>query len=64
MLSETAAAHLRALTFRHNAERTACLLPYTGIYWEDELPELRQMMTLSEQEQIQVFRLLGMRVRE
>ncbi len=63
MLSETTLAHLSDLTYRSDAERRVCLLPLGGIYWEDEMPALRQIMKIPEEDRNQMFRLFGIRVK-
>jgi len=63
MLSETAVSYLSALSYRANAERRVCVLPLSGIYWEDEIPDILQLARLSEDDQNQVWRLFGLRAR-
>jgi hypothetical protein len=63
MLSETTLAHLSDLTYRPDAKRRVCLLPLGGIYWEDEMPDLRQIMKIPEDDRNQMFRLFGIRAR-
>jgi hypothetical protein len=64
MLSKTTLAHLSGLTYRPDAKRQVCLLPLGGIYWEDEMPDLRQIMkTIPEDDRNQMFRLFSIRVR-
>jgi hypothetical protein len=63
MLSDTIPAFLSDLTYRPDAKRQVCLLPLGGIYWEDEMPDLREIMKIPEHDRDQMFRLFGIRVR-
>jgi hypothetical protein len=63
MLSEATAAQLSARTYRCDAKRRFCLLPLGGIYWEDEIPDLRQLWKLPEEDRNQIYRLFGIRYR-
>lgn len=63
ILSETALAYLSALTYRPAAERRTCVLPISGIYWEDEIPDLHQLMKLPEGALVQILRLFHIRYR-
>jgi len=42
-------------------DKSACL-PLGGIYWEDEMPDLRQIMKIHEEDRNQMFRLFSIRV--
>jgi hypothetical protein len=63
MLSATILALLSDLTYRSGAKRQVCLLPLGGIYWEDEMPDLREIIKIPEDDRNQMFRLFGIRVR-
>jgi len=61
MLSEAAIDFLAPLTFRATAERRSCLLPLSGIYWEDEIPDFKALLKLPEQDRSLVLRLFSIR---
>jgi hypothetical protein len=61
VLAKTTITMLSALTYRVDAKRQVCLLPLAGIYWDDELPDLRELFKISEDDREQIFRLLGLR---
>ena len=61
MLSESTVAHLNSLTYRPDAERKICWLPLSGIFWDDEMPNMRLLITGPEADRIQVLRMFGMR---
>jgi hypothetical protein len=61
MLSKTAQAYLSALTYRPAAERRTCYFPASGIYWEDEIPDLQELMKLPEDGLLQILRLFPIR---
>jgi hypothetical protein len=61
MLSEITLAYLSTLTYRHDAARKACWLPLSGIYWEDELPEIHDLTRMPKGDRNQVLRLFGIR---
>ena len=63
MLSDTTVGYLSKLSYRTDAERRSCLLPLSGIYWEDEIPDFHQLHQLSEDDQIQILRLFGIRLK-
>jgi hypothetical protein len=50
-----------ALPFRADAERSVCILPLGSIYWEDEMPDLAQLMKLPENDRNAVWRLFSLR---
>lgn len=60
-LGQAALDYLSALTYRPGAARLSSLLPLSGIYWEDEIPDLVRLMHLPEQELMQVYRLFHIR---
>ena len=45
------------------AKKQVCALPLAGIYWDDELPELRELTKIPEDDHNKIFRLLGVRSR-
>jgi hypothetical protein len=61
MLSEITAAYLSTLTYRADAERRVCWLPLSGIYWEDELPDIEHLRTIPQDDFTQILRLFGIR---
>jgi hypothetical protein len=63
MLSKVAAEYLSSLGYRADAERKVCFLPFAGIYWEDEIPDLKILMKLPETDRHLVFRLFSIRQR-
>ncbi len=63
VLAKTTITRLSALTYRVDAKRQACLLPVAGIYWDDELPDVRELFKISEDDREQIFRLFGIRYR-
>jgi hypothetical protein len=63
MLSETTLGFLSTLTYRGDAQRQVCWLPLGGIYWEDEMPDIRHLMTIPEDDRNQILRLFSIRVR-
>jgi hypothetical protein len=63
MLSEMTAGFLSALTYQGDAQRQVCWLPLGGIHWEDEIPDIRHLMKLPQDDRNQIFRLFCIRVR-
>jgi hypothetical protein len=63
MLSQTTIGYLSTLTYRHNAKRGVCWLPLSGIYWEDEMPDISHLWKMPKDDQHQVLRLFGIRAR-
>jgi len=63
MLSEITVAHLSTLTYRADAVMKVCWLPLSGIYWEDELPDMGDLRSMPEEDVHQILRLFGTRVR-
>src|SRR5689334_9451460 len=61
MLSETICRKLAEFTYRPDAKRQVCILPLTGIYWDDELPDIRELMKIPEDDRDEMFRLFGLR---
>ena len=63
MLSETTLGFLSTLTYRADAKRQVCWLPLGGIFWEDELPDIRHLTEIPEDDRNQIFRLFSIRLR-
>jgi len=63
VLAETTITTLSALTYRADAKRQVCVLPLAGIYWDDELPDIRELIKIPEDDREQIFRLFGIRYR-
>jgi len=63
MMSETTLGFLSTLTYRADAKRQICWLPLVGIYWEDEMPDIRYLMNIPEDDRNQIFRLFSIRLR-
>lgn len=62
-MSETTLGFLSTLTYRPDAKRQVCWLPLGGIYWEDEMPDIRHLMNIPEDDRHQIFRLFSIRLR-
>lgn len=52
---------LQSLTYNPHAQLKAYFVPYGGIYWEDELPEYKILLSLSDQEYLYPFLMLNVR---
>ena len=63
MLSDTTIAYLSTLSYRADAARRNCWLPLSGIYWEDEIPDFRRLRSLPDQDQYEIWRLFGIRLK-
>jgi hypothetical protein len=63
MLSETTIAYLSTLTYRADAHRQVCWLPLSGIYWEDEMPDIHYLVKIPEDDRKLILRLFSIRVR-
>ena len=62
-MSETTLGFLSTLSYRADAELLVCWLPLSGIYWDDEIPDIRQLMSLPKDDRNQIFQLYGIRRR-
>ena len=62
MLAESTIAYLNALTFRPDANRLTCWIPLGGIYWDDELPDIRLVYSLPEPERSSLRQLIRIRL--
>ena len=56
MLSETTLGFLSTLIYRADAKRQVCWLPLGGIYWKDEMADIRHLMKIPEDDKNQIFR--------
>ncbi len=63
MLSGITLAYLSTLTYRVDAAQKVCWLPLSGIYWEDELPDIHDLTRIPKDDRNQILRLFGMRLR-
>src|SRR4051794_34463102 len=61
MLSETTIGFLSTLTYRSDAVRQVYWLPWSGIYWDDELPD--HLLNIPKEDRHQLFRLFSIRQR-
>jgi hypothetical protein len=63
MLSETAIEYLSPLVYREDAKRLCCLLPYSGIYWDDEvISDIGSVLKLSKSDRHLILRLFAIRM--
>jgi hypothetical protein len=62
MLSDKTATQLSALTYRADAKRQVCLLPLGGIFWDDEMPQMRDFVHIPEEDRTQILRMFGIRL--
>jgi hypothetical protein len=60
-MRESTIALLNSLRFRADAKRKVCLIPLGSIYWEDEMPDLLDLVKLDADEQNAIWRLFGIR---
>src|SRR5215467_12465601 len=63
MLTETTLGFLSTLTYRAEAKRQVCWLPLSGIFWEDEMPDIHYLNKVPETDRNQIFLLFTIRVR-
>jgi hypothetical protein len=63
MLTETTLGFLSTLTHRADAKRRVCWLPWSGIYWEDEMPDILFRNGIPQSELDDILRLFAIRVR-
>lgn len=61
MLTIPAIDYLSSLAYRQNAKRRSCLLPLSGIYWEDEIPDFQDFLRIPEEDRLLVYRLFNIR---
>jgi|GEM_PF-986115 len=60
-LSDETIVVLNKLQYRADAARQVCQIPLASIYWSDEMPDVREMMALSEESLNSIWRLFGIR---
>ena len=60
-MSETGLNYLASLVYRPDAEVVVGMIPLTGIYWTDEIPDDGQLLALPEDDKWQVLRLFCIR---
>jgi hypothetical protein len=63
MVHQIAMTYLTGLVYRPDAQRQVLYFPWGGIYWEDEIPDRRQLMDLPEDGLVQILRLINIRYR-
>jgi hypothetical protein len=63
MLSESTLQYLSNLTYRADAKRQVCWLPLSGIYCEDEMPDIRRPIKIPEDDRNQILHLFSIRLR-
>src|SRR6185312_10504929 len=61
LLSDSILDILRRLPHRPDAKRAICLIPLAGIYWQDEMPSVADMVSLSENERNTIWGLFASR---
>lgn len=62
MLSQPAVEVLSSLTYQSNAEWLVNVLPFGGVYWADEMPDIRQLVHCFEQDRTQIVRMFSLRL--
>lgn len=62
MLSPNTLAYLSTLTYRTDAKRQVCILPLGSIYWDDEMPPIRELVRVPEADREQVLRVFALRI--
>jgi hypothetical protein len=63
MLTENTVAVLAGLALHGRAKRQVCFIPLGGIYWDDEMPDIRELFRIVEEDRHQILRLFGIRVK-
>jgi len=63
MLSESTVQYLSAMHYCADAKRKVCYLPLAGIYWDDELTDMRDIWKFGESDRDRFLTLFGIRVR-
>ena len=61
MISEDTVALLRTLPRRDDAQRHRSIVPLGGIYWDDELPDVKVLHAAPDHVRNEVFRLFSIR---
>jgi hypothetical protein len=54
---------MSALTYQAESKRLVSLMPLSGIYWDDEIPDLDALFSLGEDDKMQYLRLFAIRIR-
>lgn len=62
MLSEAATRVISSLTYQPDAQSEVNILPFGSVYWADELPDIRQLVPLSEQDRAEIIRMFSVRL--
>ncbi|MEM9634681.1 MAG: hypothetical protein AAGA50_25345 [Pseudomonadota bacterium] len=62
MLTRNTIEFLRSRSYEPDAERLWLALPFSSIYWSDEIPDFASLRQLSDECYEQVLRLLGIRL--
>lgn len=60
-LSDDTLAYVRTLTFRADAQRKVSILPFSSVYWEDEMPGLARLVQLPERDRKQIMQVFAIR---
>ncbi len=63
MLSDGALQYIQPLKLDPNAKRLICMAPLGGIFWDDEIPDFRRLMSMSDQDRDSILRLFAIRFR-
>lgn len=51
------------MKYRADAKRGVCWLPLNGIFWLDEIADLREFMQLPAEDRLEILRLFSIRVK-
>ena len=62
-LSPSLVTYMSALTYQAESKRLVSLMPLSGIYWDDEIPDLDALFSLGEDDKMQYLRLFAIRIR-
>ena len=62
-LSPSLVAYMSALTYRAESMRLVSLMPLSGIYWDDEIPDFDALFSLGEDDKMQYLHLFGIRIK-
>ncbi len=60
-IGAAALKYLASLEYRPDADMVMGMIPLTGVYWVDEIPDHSQIRALPEREQLQIYRLFSIR---
>jgi hypothetical protein len=61
MLSEAAKKYLSSLVYSKYAERKCSMIPLSGIYWSDEIPDFHILKQMSDEARGDIYRLFRIR---